>query len=415
MMPRRISQGLLLGGAVTAMGFTVESGSGGAAESAGAHVPPPVSLHYELDAEALRLTVNVQEPVYETWFPSVASIIPELNEEAYARELEQARTLIADRAPIRIDGVAVLPRVVGIEFLEQLVENDYLNYVVIEVAYGMKSVPKSIQLQWDEFRTEDPSWPLTEVDATFEYEVDLQIFQFTPEGPRLEWQKPDIPPVPKPSDLQVKAVPEQQVAWASLSAILLGVVLSVVALRGAWNPRRSWPLAVAAFVAAVPLSMVPPVLWRPPWQAAFEMPDESDARYVFEALHLNVYRAFDYETESDVYDALAQSVEAGLLDQVYDEVYRGLIIKEEGDLLSRVRGVEMIESQVTIPDPADEPRFDVACRWRVKGSVEHWGHRHLRTNEYRARYTVRGEDSRWRLASVQVTDLGRVDDPEGPQ
>ena len=75
----------------------------------------------------------------------------------------------------------------------------------------------------------------------------------------------------------------------------------------------------------------------------------------------------------------------------------------------------MLESEVTIPDPVEEPRFDVACHWLVKGSVEHWGHRHLRINEYRAKYTVRGEGERWRLASVEVTELGRIDDPEDPQ
>jgi hypothetical protein len=404
-------------GLLPALLATVTGSTAGVAGGS-THVPPPVSLHYELDAEELHLTINVQEPVYETWFPTVASRIPELDGDGYEAELAQARELVLEKAPVQVDGVAVLPRVVMVEYLEQLVENDYLNYVVIEVVYGMKSVPKAIELQWSEFRGEDPNWPLMQVDATFEYEVDLQLLVFTPEGSVVTWLQPELPPIPEPADLAVGVVPPLAVPWASLTALVVGLAALVAGLRGAFPLRRGWPAVAATFAAAVPLSLLPPAEWRAPWQPAFVMPDEDHARYLFESLHLNVYRAFDYDTESDIYDALAQSVEAGLLDQVYDEVYRGLIMAEEGGLLSRVRGVEMLESEVTLPEPADEPRFEVACRWRVKGSVEHWGHRHLRTNEYRARYTVRGEGERWRLASVEVTDLGRIDDLDelgGPQ
>ena len=387
----------------------------GAASMCCAHEPPPVSLHYDLSAEELRVTINVEQSVYETWFSSQAALIPELDDASYASECAQVRELVLAKAPLQVDGVAVMPRVVSLEYLEQLVENDYLNYVVIELAYGIKSEPKTILLQWDEFRTEDPSWPLVEVEATFEYKVDLQLFSFAPEAPQASWVRPDLPPIAKPADLKVREVPPMELPWAPLCSVLVGVVIAAVSARRKAALRRRWPWILAAFAAAVPLAAAPTVTWRPPWTAAFEMPDEEGARYVFEALHLNVYRAFDYETESDIYDALAQSVEAGLLDQVYDEVYRGLIIKEEGGLRSRVRGVEMIESDVTIPASAPEPRFDVLCRWRVKGSVEHWGHRHLRVNEYRARYAVRGQGARWRLASVEVTELGRVDDPEEPR
>ena len=409
MMRTPIPAGLLRASLVMTAACTVAS------TACRAHEPPPVSLHYELNAEELHLTVNVEQPVYDTWFATSASLIPELLDEAYARECEQARKLIASRAQVRVDGVAVLPRVVAIEYLEQLVENDYLNYVVIDVVYGVKDVPKALELQWNEFRSEDANWPLVEVEATFEYEIDLQVFGFTPESPDLTWLRPDLPPVPEPSDLRVTVLAPLALPWASLLALLLGLAATIATVRGTLALRRGLACIAAALVLAAPLSMLPALEWRPPWRAAFEMPAEEHARYVFEALHLNVYRAFDYQTESDVYDALAQSVEAGLLDEVYDEVYRGLIIKEEGDLRSRVRGVEMLESEVEIPDRALEPRFDVACRWRVKGSVEHWGHRHLRINEYRARYTVRGQDARWRLAAVEVTDLGRVDDPEEPR
>ena len=65
--------------------------------------------------------------------------------------------------------------------------------------------------------------------------------------------------------------------------------------------------------------------------AAFAWPTgpPADARAVFEALHRNLYRAFEADTEDEIYDVLKQSVDASLLQEVYLDIYESLILREQ--------------------------------------------------------------------------------------
>ncbi|MCA8968823.1 MAG: hypothetical protein KDC95_03540 [Planctomycetes bacterium] len=147
------------------------------------------------------------------------------------------------------------------------------------------------------------------------------------------------------------------------------------------------------------------------------LPDEAQERAIFEALHTNVYRAFDFGTEDEIYDALARSVDDRLLDSVYNEVYQSLVVQEEGGAMSKVRGVEIVDADVQLKDPSeggDEPvTFSVECRWRVTGTVVHWGHSHWRTNEYQARYTLRRDADRWRIVDVDLESQKRIEGGDG--
>ena len=63
--------------------------------------------------------------------------------------------------------------------------------------------------------------------------------------------------------------------------------------------------------------------------------NEAQALAIFVPLHANIYRAFDYGGESDVYDALAQSVQGELLDRTYRDVRRSLALQEAGGAVDR--------------------------------------------------------------------------------
>ncbi len=143
-----------------------------------------------------------------------------------------------------------------------------------------------------------------------------------------------------------------------------------------------------------------------------DLPSVDEATAVFEPLHENIYRAFDYTDESDVYDALAESVDGPLLEQLYDEVYRSLVLQEAGGAVSRVSAVRHLDLDVEEIGVVGEralPGFVVDATWQVDGAVYHWGHAHTRTNEYRARYTVHAAEQGWRIAASEVLDQRRVD------
>jgi hypothetical protein len=152
---------------------------------------------------------------------------------------------------------------------------------------------------------------------------------------------------------------------------------------------------------------------EPPWAPRAKLPTEEEARYLFESLHRNIYRAFDYETESEIYDALARSIDDALLDEVYGEVYESLILEADGGAVCQIKGVKILQSDIILPERAPRPRFDVRARWRVTGTVRHWGHSHWRTNEYDALYSLSGDDDRWRITSVDVRNQERLTTSSG--
>ena len=143
------------------------------------------------------------------------------------------------------------------------------------------------------------------------------------------------------------------------------------------------------------------------------LPAEPEARALFESLHRNIYRAFDYRDEGQVYDALARSLAPELIDPVYGEVYRSLRMQLEQDEVAacQIRAVRILEGTVELPPSPAEPAYDVVARWEVIGTVRHWGHGHWRTNRYSARYRVRwAPTDGWRIGAVEILGQERVDD-----
>ena len=57
------------------------------------------------------------------------------------------------------------------------------------------------------------------------------------------------------------------------------------------------------------------------------------------ALHLNMYRSFDYTDRDTVYDSLALSVDGNLLDTVYEEIFASLVMRDEGGAVARVTSI----------------------------------------------------------------------------
>ncbi len=138
--------------------------------------------------------------------------------------------------------------------------------------------------------------------------------------------------------------------------------------------------------------------------------DDSRSLAIFAPLHENIFRAFDYARESDVYDALARSVDGPLLDTVYNEVYSGLILREEGGALCRVKTLTPIESRVVTPASSRTGgRFTVRARWQVEGVVYHWGHSHTRTSEYLAEYAVEPRPGGWRVVALMPLEQRRIE------
>ncbi|MDZ4755700.1 MAG: hypothetical protein SGJ11_14535 [Phycisphaerae bacterium] len=362
-------------------------------------------------------------------------------------ELKAMQAALTDRMAavcrVTVDGTIVPPR------LEALAMNDPdeallplfplsgmrgLRKIRFELVHPISSPPGSISIVWSEFPPDELSTfeprPLLTLAAELTAEGVRSQIEFRADEPEVTWHSTPggmsarLLGVPRPAEPVTRSI--SLIALAAAAAALL---TSWFALRSARRGARAAPhivttgvLVAAAVVcaAAVPLGRINVT---DPFASRHGLPSDADARAIFEPLHVNLYRAFDFAEESAVYDALAESVDGPLLEQLYLTIHRSLVMQDEGGAISRVRAVrrtavdiqsigmlETVSAQGAAETALESPSFEVLCRYQVDGRVTHWGHSHDRTNEYLARYTVIATPAGWRIAAADVLEQTRIDE-----
>ncbi|UYV11530.1 MAG: hypothetical protein NCW75_09475 [Phycisphaera sp.] len=242
----------------------------------------------------------------------------------------------------------------------------------------------------------------------------VQIAPFSKAKPTIEWHADES------GDSRYAAVPPVPTARASNHVSLLGLAIVLFGLPGAIIVMRkngallggiTLGIAVGAGVAAslvMRVALVP----IPGTGGALELPTDESVKAIFEPLHANLYKAFDHGSEGEIYDALERSVSGPLLKTLYTQVYNSLVQAEQGGMLGIITGVEPLEFEVQsiTLDEDGRARIDVLDRWRVEGTVYHWGHSHTRVHEYEAVYTLAGLEQGWRIVDQQMREQRRVDE-----
>lgn len=321
-------------------------------------------------------------------------------------------TALVDRPnSVKIDGVDVPPIIREVQIVRPepetrpgFIQNPVLLIPRIQVIaeYPCKSPPKTVALVWGSYPRDFTAAvnglaPITDIEAVLTHGELMDLITFRKSEPEYTWHAPakggkrfvDIPARPQTTATWSTGVPIGSVAVAALWIIGAGVLVT---------RSKAGVLSVPMLVSLIIAGVLGVMLWPVKSLRLGSTPppprlSENDALAIFTPLHANIYRAFDYTRESAVYDALAQSVDGPMLDTIYTEVYNGLVMREEGGALSRVRSVTPIETLVLPPREPAPPgvspdQFTVKCRWRVLGVVYHWGHSHSRTSEYLAEYDV---------------------------
>lgn len=133
-----------------------------------------------------------------------------------------------------------------------------------------------------------------------------------------------------------------------------------------------------------------------------------DSKAIVLSLLKNVYRAFDFREEEDVYDKLAISVSGVLLKDVYLQSRQSMIIEQAGGAHAKVKQVDVLEADV-IASTKQKGTLDIRTKWTAVGSVGHWGHIHTRQNVYDAILTLAVVDGSWKITSIELLEEKRVD------
>jgi len=169
-------------------------------------------------------------------------------------------------------------------------------------------------------------------------------------------------------------------------------------------PMVAGLVLIVAGVVAWPL--VGTTITRPATMAG-EMPPEQ-AQELLQVLLKNVYRAFDFREEEDVYDKLAFSVSGDLLADIYLQNRKSFSIQKAGGAQAKIKSVEIEAATAERLD--DRPlAYAIKGRWAAQGTVGHWGHIHTRRNRYDAIVTVDEVDGAWKISDLEILEEERVD------
>ena len=172
-------------------------------------------------------------------------------------------------------------------------------------------------------------------------------------------------------------------------------------------------LAVVLMAAGVVLYPFIKVGVAKPAALAPKMTNEQSVA-VLDSLLKNIYRSFDFREEDDVYDRLATSVSGDLLSEIYLQNRKSMVVTQAGGARARVKQVEILDVAVNNLD--DNPLgLLYRAKWTALGSVGHWGHIHIRKNQYDANITVAPVDGAWKITDLELLEEKRIDTYANPK
>jgi hypothetical protein len=393
---------------------------------------PHVDLRFRVEGSEFTALLSMNL-VFLDWMLDVPREDPERVDPAELAVLApRLEAYFAAQMPVEIDGVRVTPILRDIRLndpdpvllpLFPISGNRGLRKVEFSLFYPGKQPPAMISVAWPAYPPDLlsvlASKPPLEIASEWTADGLRSMHTFTRVEPGFTWHRPvggvesrleRVPTPPQPEPL----VP----AFATLAILvfLAGFGAAAAARRPPLVALGSGLLAAAVVLVVRPMG---PAFLALGTRAPREVP-AAEAAATFEALQANLYRAFDYEAESAVYDALARSVSGGLLEETYLGVRRALVMEEEGGAMSRVVAVRPVrtdlvsQGEIELDDGRRVRAFKVEAAWQVDGRVTHWGHSHDRTNEYDGRFTVAAEREGWRIHDAEITRQERVDAGTAP-
>lgn len=322
--------------------------------------------------------------------------------------LDRMDAFLRKHAPVVIDGATIEPVLARIHFLErglrmtQVVPPDEpidtTSAIVGAIyVYPVDGLPDEVVLTWDLFDER-----ITRVPASATDEAGPMPSFLTPSDPTLEW-KNFLKNVQIPGELEVETLRSRvDVSVPAALAAVGAVFLLFFGFR-----KRRWALAIVSIALFVAAWLIRPygivALELPP---RLQAPSPEDAAPTIHALLYNAYRALDFRDEEVVFDRLEKSLAGDVLEQVYLEMRRGLLLENQGGARVRVR--QVVLTGLLSEAPTTPGTLAYRAAWNVSGSVGHWGHTHIRTNAYDARMTLAESDGRWKISDLQILEEQRV-------
>ena len=312
---------------------------------------------------------------------------------------------LREHQPVVIDGKVIEPELARVNFLDRSLKTsmvidpprelpiDSAVMGAIFVYPTVEPLPQNVAMTWDLFNDKIQLVPGSAVDQAGALPTFLE-----PDYAVLEWQNflknpklPTLLPIGEPP-----TVLERLSVYVRWLFGLLAINFFVQIARLQSRPRPGVTAGLLLSLIAMGGSF---------WLAGDAALTNQKAEPIVSALLHNIYRAFDFRAEEDIYDVLDQSVSGDLLAKIYLETRRGLELANQGGARAKVKSIELTELEV---QPDEDGGFIAASTWTVGGSVGHWGHIHERRNQYRARLDIAPVDGVWKLTNMTIEEETRL-------
>ena len=357
---------------------------------------------YEVRKEIIVRPLDLQRWV-DLGLEGRATIPVEIQPELTRRAAEFLRK----RHKVVIDGREIVPDLARINFLERTLRTSrvieppremdvYSAILGVIFVYPTESLPQKVSMDWDLFDDRIKLVPAASVDQAGSLPVYLE-----PDFAVLEWQNFLKNPV-LPTLVEIRRPPtgvERLLGLLRWLLLPLGIGLAVWLLIRARRGELGRVAAASAAAAAVVVGVG--AFW---WGGAAALSDDRAGEVVGGLLH-NIYRAFDYRQEEQIYDTLDRSVTGDLLARIYLETQRGLELANQGGARAKVKSIELLETDARAGEGG---AFLARATWNVHGSVGHWGHVHQRSNGYQAELEIAPVDGVWKLTGLEILDEQRL-------
>ena len=335
---------------------------------------------------------------------------------------QRSGEFLLEKNPLLVDGRALKPildrtnfvkvSLQGIKLVEVPERMEIATAIVgVIITYLTEGLPQEVTVDWELFTDQIERVPATATDPA----GPLPTF-LTPEDRTHTWtnflknyQMPTVQGIAVRGSLGEITVPLGSVA-ALVLLLPLGWMLVRRVRRGEsvkWVALTALVL-VAGGIASYPYTQM--TVTRPA-AVAGDLDDEQ-ARALLQGLLKNVYRAFDFRDEEDVYDKLALTVKGDLLAELYLQNRRSFAIKKAGGAQAKIKAVDIQQAQAQRLD-SGSLGYTIAGRWTALGSVGHWGHIHMRENLYDAIVTIEAIDGQWKITDLELLEEKRID-PNAP-
>ena len=333
-------------------------------------------------------------------------------------ELEPLKQRVGEfllqKNPVRIDGAPgepILDRtnyvkvsITGIQIVDQPERLEISTAIVgVILAYITDGMPREVTTEWELFTDQIQRVPATSIDPAGPLQTyvdpDDRVHKWT--NFLKNYQVPTVADITASESITAVRIPLISVACV---LALFPVVFRLKKRTNKFNSTIAAILLVVIGIATVPFAQVSVAK---PGVIAPRLSD-TDAKSVLQSLLNNVYRAFDFREEDNVYDKLAHSVEGDLLTDVYLQSRKSLNIQRAGGAQARVKEVDVLQVKAE-HNPEKSFSYGLTAKWSVLGTVGHWGHVHTRKNLYDALVTIDVIDGVWKITDLELLEEQRVD------